>query len=131
MDDDWSAPTRASNDALRAQIDSMLDTFNAEKSALLDAHQSELRRCCSWCRYSETLISADWKRDNYSPTAIEYTQGDQKYGTSVHRSELFSGQVPLFFSWSNTWRCKESDRSAAFIRTLPERNDGSFPLHPR
>ncbi|MFD3509568.1 YbaB/EbfC family DNA-binding protein [Nocardia sp. NPDC058666] len=34
---DWSAPTRAENDALRAQIDSMLDTFNSEKSALLDA----------------------------------------------------------------------------------------------
>ncbi|MGY0503212.1 YbaB/EbfC family nucleoid-associated protein [Nocardia sp. FBN12] len=44
MNDDWSAPTWASNDALRAQIDSMLDTFNTEKAALLDAqsHATEL-----------------------------------------------------------------------------------------
>ncbi|MGY0503342.1 YbaB/EbfC family nucleoid-associated protein [Nocardia sp. FBN12] len=42
--DDWSAPTRAENDALRAQIDSMLDTFNTEKAVLLDAqsHATEL-----------------------------------------------------------------------------------------
>ncbi|MFC6013772.1 YbaB/EbfC family DNA-binding protein [Nocardia lasii] len=37
MNDDQSAPTRASNAALRAQIDALLDTFDAEKSALLDA----------------------------------------------------------------------------------------------
>ncbi|MGM7644005.1 YbaB/EbfC family nucleoid-associated protein [Nocardia sp. JW2] len=35
MNDDWSAPTRAENNALRAQIDSMLEMFASEKSALL------------------------------------------------------------------------------------------------
>ncbi|MFD3744482.1 YbaB/EbfC family DNA-binding protein [Nocardia sp. NPDC058633] len=48
MNDDWSAPTRASNDALRAQIDSMLDTFNAEKSALLDAQSQAVALVSVW-----------------------------------------------------------------------------------
>ncbi|MEV6658796.1 YbaB/EbfC family DNA-binding protein [Nocardia fluminea] len=48
MNDDWSAPTRASNDALRAQIDSMLDTFNAEKSALLDAQSQAAALASVW-----------------------------------------------------------------------------------
>ncbi|MFD3428763.1 YbaB/EbfC family nucleoid-associated protein [Nocardia fluminea] len=46
--DDWSAPTRAENNALRAQIDSMLDTFNAEKSALLDAQAQAAALVSVW-----------------------------------------------------------------------------------
>ncbi|MFD3706258.1 YbaB/EbfC family nucleoid-associated protein [Nocardia sp. NPDC058658] len=46
--DDWSAPTRAENNALRAQIDSMLDTFNAEKSALLDAQSQATALVSVW-----------------------------------------------------------------------------------
>ncbi|WP_328659254.1 YbaB/EbfC family DNA-binding protein [Nocardia salmonicida] len=48
MNDDWSAPTRASNDALRAQIDSMLDTFNAEKSTLLDTQSQAVALVSVW-----------------------------------------------------------------------------------
>ncbi|MFD4460615.1 YbaB/EbfC family nucleoid-associated protein [Nocardia sp. NPDC058480] len=48
MNDDWSAPTRASNDALRAQIDSMLDTYTAEKSALLDAQSQATQLVTAW-----------------------------------------------------------------------------------
>ncbi|MFD4433969.1 YbaB/EbfC family nucleoid-associated protein [Nocardia sp. NPDC058497] len=45
---DWSAPTRAANDALRAQIDSMLDSFTAEKSALLDAQARATEPVSVW-----------------------------------------------------------------------------------
>ncbi|MGW6423922.1 YbaB/EbfC family nucleoid-associated protein [Nocardia sp. NPDC055053] len=45
---DWSAPTRAANDALRAQIDSMLDSFTAEKSALLDAQSRATEPVSVW-----------------------------------------------------------------------------------
>ncbi|MFE1593264.1 YbaB/EbfC family DNA-binding protein [Nocardia sp. NPDC058705] len=48
MNDDWSAPTRAENNALRAQIDSMLETFNAEKSALLDAQSQAAELVSVW-----------------------------------------------------------------------------------
>ncbi len=48
MNDDWSAPTRAENNALRAQIDSMLDTFNTEKSALLDAQAQAATLVSVW-----------------------------------------------------------------------------------
>ncbi|WP_446221745.1 YbaB/EbfC family nucleoid-associated protein [Nocardia sp. IBHARD005] len=46
--DDWSVPTRTENDALRAQIDSMLDTFNAEKSALIDAQAQAAALVSVW-----------------------------------------------------------------------------------
>lgn len=45
---DWSAPTRGANDALRAQIDSMLDSFTAEKSALLDAQARATEPVSVW-----------------------------------------------------------------------------------
>ena len=48
MNEDWSAPTQASNNALRAQIDAMLDTFTAEKSALLDARSRAGRLVTAW-----------------------------------------------------------------------------------
>ncbi len=48
MNEDWAAPTRAANDSLRAQIDSMLDTFNTEKSALLDAQAQAAALVSVW-----------------------------------------------------------------------------------
>ncbi|MFB7878063.1 YbaB/EbfC family nucleoid-associated protein [Nocardia sp. NPDC056064] len=46
--DDWSTPTRAENNALRAQIDSMLDSFTKEKAALLDARSETTAPTTAW-----------------------------------------------------------------------------------
>ncbi|MBW0273161.1 hypothetical protein ATM97_24050 [Nocardia sp. MH4] len=48
MNEDWSAPARAANDALRAQIDAMLDSFTADKSALLDAQARATEAVSAW-----------------------------------------------------------------------------------
>ncbi|MFD5178410.1 YbaB/EbfC family DNA-binding protein [Nocardia sp. NPDC058379] len=48
MNEDWSAPTRAANDALRAQVDAMLDSFTADKSALLDAQRRATEPVSVW-----------------------------------------------------------------------------------
>lgn len=48
MTEDWSAPSRAANDALRAQIDGMLESFAAEKSALVDAQARATEPVTVW-----------------------------------------------------------------------------------
>ncbi|WP_280339872.1 YbaB/EbfC family nucleoid-associated protein [Nocardia neocaledoniensis] len=48
MTEDWSAPTRAANAALRAQIDGMLESFDAEKSALIEAQARATELVTVW-----------------------------------------------------------------------------------
>ncbi|MEV6222910.1 YbaB/EbfC family DNA-binding protein [Nocardia fluminea] len=69
MNDDWSAPTQASNNALRAQIDSLLDTFTAEKSALLDARSRATQLVTAWS--ADGLVRASGTVAGISEVHIE------------------------------------------------------------
>ncbi|MEV0853948.1 YbaB/EbfC family DNA-binding protein [Nocardia fluminea] len=69
MNDDWSAPTQASNNALRAQIDSLLDTFTAEKSALIDARSRATQLVTAWS--ADGLVRASGTVAGISEVHIE------------------------------------------------------------
>ncbi|KAF0848203.1 YbaB/EbfC family nucleoid-associated protein [Nocardia caishijiensis] len=69
MNDEWSAPTRAENNALRAQIDSMLEMFESEKSALLGMQSRAAELVSVWSE--DGLVRASGNIAGVSEVHIE------------------------------------------------------------